>query len=67
MSLVLDVKVGDSVSIDSDRVIMTVLEKSGQRARLSFNADPDVKVQRVARRPTTGAAQARMGLSLMGG
>lgn len=62
MSLVLDVKVGDSVSIDNDRVVLTVLEKSGQRARLSFKADPDVKVQRVARRTTTGAAQARMGL-----
>ena len=65
MSLVLDVKVGDSVSIDNDLVVLTVMEKSGQRARLSFKADHHVKIQRVAKhRSATGAAQARMGLSI---
>ena len=63
MAIVLDVKVGESVCIDGGRVVLTVLEKSGQRARLSFRVKEDVKVERVT--PAgTGAAQAKAGVAL---
>jgi hypothetical protein len=65
MAVVIDVKVGESVSIDGGRAVVTLLEKSGQRARLSFKADDDVKIQHVTRRIETGAAQAKKGLRLV--
>lgn len=62
-SLSMDVKVGDSVSIDGGRVVITVGEKSGQRARLKFEVDSDVNVQRVSPEKS-GADRAARGLSL---
>jgi len=62
MALVLDVKAGESVAIDGGRVVLTVLEKSGQRARLSFRVKDDVKVERMKTAGKTGAEQARMGV-----
>jgi len=44
-SLVVELKVGDSVSIDSGRVVMTLREKSGQRARLHFSAERSVPIE----------------------
>lgn len=39
-----DLRVGESVSFDGGRIVVTLLEKSGQRARLDIRADDDVKV-----------------------
>lgn len=44
-SLVVELKVGDSISIDSGRVVMTLREKSGQRARLHFSAERSVPIE----------------------
>jgi len=49
-SLDLDLKVGDSVSIDSGRVVMTLRAKSGQRARLHFSAERSVPIEPVRER-----------------
>jgi hypothetical protein len=49
-SLVVELKVGDSVSIDSGRVVMTLREKSGQRARLHFSAERSVPIEPVRER-----------------
>ncbi len=40
------VPVGETVSVDNGRVLVSVKEKSGQRVRLVFTADPDVSIKR---------------------
>lgn len=58
MALLIDVKVGESVSIDEGRVLVKVLDKSGQRARLEFEADKSVKIKHIKQvRPSSIAAQ----------
>lgn len=42
-----DLRVGESLSIDGGRLTVTVEEKSGQRARLSFTAEEHVKFAKV--------------------
>lgn len=58
----MDVRVGESVSIDNGRVTVTVEEKSGQRARLRFMADQAIGIEKV-RAPKPGAEQARRGIN----
>lgn len=60
-SFSIDVKVGESVSIDRGRVVVTLLEKSGQRAKLGFDATKDAAVNKVTAFPS-GATQARKGI-----
>jgi hypothetical protein len=59
--LKVDVRVGDTVSFDSGRVSLTLLEKSGQRARLEIIAAPDVRIDLPAR--NSPAQQARNGIT----
>ena len=61
-SFSIEVKVGESVSVDRGRVIVTLLEKSGQRARLGFDAEKDIPVNKNTPFPS-GAAQARKGIA----
>jgi hypothetical protein len=44
-SLMIDIRVGESVSIDGGRVVITLKEKSGQRAKLHFSAEEGVSVE----------------------
>lgn len=60
-SFSIEVKVGESVSIDRGAVVVTLLEKSGQRARLGFDAEKDMPVNKVTAFPS-GASQARKGI-----
>lgn len=46
--LKLDLKVGEGVDIDNGRVVIKVESKSGQTARLSFDAGKDVPIRRLA-------------------
>lgn len=46
MPLFLDLRIGESVSIDKGRVNITLREKSGQRARLEIQADKSVSVEK---------------------
>lgn len=60
-SFSIDVKVGESVSIDRGRVVVTVLEKSGKTAKLGFEADKEVPINKQTAFPS-GASQARKGI-----
>lgn len=59
-SLLMDVKVGQSLSLDGGRIVMTVEEKSGQRVKLRLQLPEDVKVDRA--KPQSGALHARLGV-----
>lgn len=59
-SLVMDVRVGESVSVDGGRVVVRVGEKSGQRVKLHFTADSEVAIDKVA--PVKGADLAKRGI-----
>ena len=62
-SLSMDVRVGESVTIDGDRIKLTVEEKSGQRARLRFEVDSSIVVKKAV--PVqTGASLARHGVRM---
>jgi hypothetical protein len=60
-SFSIDVKVGESVTIDRGRIVITVLEKSGRTAKLGFDAAKEVPINKVTPFPS-GAAQARKGI-----
>jgi len=66
--LFIDLKVGQSISIDGGRIVMSLEDKSGKLARLKFVADSDVSIQRPGsaeqRRFKSGARQAAMGINL---
>lgn len=47
-SLSMDVKVGESLSIDGGRLVVVLERKSGQRVKLRFIDSGDVKVERRA-------------------
>ena len=59
--LKVDVRVGDTVSFDNARVSVTLLEKSGQRARLEIKSEPDVVID--LPRQHSAAQQAQKGIS----
>lgn len=60
-TLTLELRVGESVQIDSGKVVVTLAEKSGQRARLQFRADEDVSIKKTA---PAGAEQAKRGINV---
>lgn len=62
-SFSIEIKVGESISIDAGRVVVTLLEKSGQRAKLGFDAAKDAAVNKNTAFPS-GAAQARKGIAV---
>jgi pyruvate kinase len=59
-SLVMDVRVGESVSVDGGRVMVRVGEKSGQRVKLHFTADSEVAIEKA--RPVKGSDLAKGGI-----
>lgn len=61
-TLVHELRAGDSLLIDDRRVTVTLLSKSGQRARLSVSADDSIKIEK-GQMPTD-AEQARNGLRI---
>lgn len=63
----IDLKVGQSVSIDGGRISITLEEKSGKLARLKFIADKDMSIQRPGvghARFKSNARQAALGIRL---
>ena len=46
----IDIRIGEGVSIDGGRVVVTLEEKSGQRARLRFEAEETTPIERVHNR-----------------
>ncbi len=45
MSMKVDLRVGEALRLDGGRIVVTLLEKSGQRARISVEADESVSIQ----------------------
>lgn len=58
-SLTMDVRVGESVAIDGQRIVITVESKSGQLARLRFDHDKTADVQRLPSIQGAASAAAR--------
>jgi sRNA-binding carbon storage regulator CsrA len=58
--LKLEVRPGESVTI-GDGVVLTLEEKSGQIARLSFEADKSIPIRKVDGAPAKIAAMAGLG------
>lgn len=63
-SLLMDVKVGQSLSIDGGRIVLTVEEKSGQRIKLRFVHDGATIARVEAGTGYSGARQASMGTKI---
>lgn len=61
-SFSIDLRVGESLSIDGGKCLITLLEKSGQRAKLAFIAGDDVAVVK-GKKAAAGAEQAKRGLT----
>jgi hypothetical protein len=61
-ALKLDLRVGEAVTFDGGRITITLLDKSGQRARLDIKADEGVKIG--TPRIAMAAEQAKKGLTL---
>ena len=45
MSLKVDLRVGETLTFNGGQIVVTLLEKSGQRARISVEADDSVLIQ----------------------
>ena len=60
--LKLDLRVGESVSFDNGRISISLLEKSGQRARLDIRASEDVKI--ATPKDESASSAARSGITL---
>lgn len=58
-SLVVELRAGEALKISGPATV-TLLEKSGQRARLNVQADEGVVIERPNRR--SGAEQAKLGI-----
>ena len=59
--LKVEIRTGETVSFDAGRVALTLLEKSGQRARLEIRSAPDVLIELPTR--ASPAQQAQGGIS----
>lgn len=47
MAYILNVKIGEPVSIDNGRIVVVPEAKSGQRVRLRFEAATNIKIEKV--------------------
>ncbi len=51
MSMKVDLRVGEPLRFNGGQIVITLLEKSGQRARISVEADDSVSIQLPTREP----------------
>lgn len=61
-SLHVELRAGQSVSLDNGRIVVQLMDKSGKVAQLRVTAPPEVSIQRPSQPATSGAAQARNGI-----
>ncbi len=59
VSLKVDLRVGETLTFNNGQIVITLLEKSGQRARISVEADDSVEIQPPSRE-TSGPAVVRV-------
>ena len=62
MPMYVDLKVGESLSIDKGKVTLTLQEKSGQLARLRVDADKTISVEK--NEAADAYSQARKGIAM---
>lgn len=62
MPMYVDLKVGESLSIDKGKVTLTLHEKSGQLARLRVNADKLISIEK--NKTVDASSQARKGIAM---
>lgn len=60
----MNLKVGQSLSIDGGRVMLHLEHKSGQRVTLRFVTDEDIRIMRPQDPFKSGAEQARLGVKV---
>lgn len=60
MSMKVDLRVGETLRFNGGQIVVTLLEKSGQRARVSVEADDSVRIQL----PDRDAPLERVGVSV---
>lgn len=60
MSLKVDLRVGEPLQFNGGQIVITLLEKSGQRARISVEADDSVKIQLPTRESVSLDTQEKM-------
>lgn len=64
-SLHVELRAGQSISLDNGRIVVQLTEKTGKVAQLRISAPDDVAIQRQnSPAVSSGAAQARMGIAL---
>lgn len=62
-SLSIELRVGESASIDGGRITVTLEDKSGQRARLKWHLDSNTTVKKITP-DQSGVEMARRGVRL---
>jgi len=60
MAILVDIRVGEVLTIDDGRITVRLEERSGRLARLAIEAPPNMKIERP--RSRMGAAMAKGGL-----
>lgn len=60
MSMKVDLRVGEALRLDGGRIVVRLLEKSGQRARISVEADESVSIQLPRDDPKPSPAEQEM-------
>ena len=60
MSMKVDLRVGETLRFNGGQIVVTLLEKSGQRARISVEADDSVRIQLPARDADSSDGQKKM-------
>lgn len=60
MSMKVDLRVGETLRFNGGQIVVTLLEKSGQRARVSVEADDSVKIQLPSRDADTQRGEKKM-------
>jgi hypothetical protein len=66
-SLHVELRAGQSVSLDNGRIVVQLESKTGKVAQLKITAPSDVSIQRPGVPVISGAAQARMGINRIAG
>lgn len=60
MSMKVDLRVGETLRFNGGQIVVTLLEKSGQRARISVEADDSVSIQLPPRDADSSDEQKKM-------
>lgn len=66
MAIVYELRAGDAIAIDGGRVLITLREKFGNRAKVAVDCDGGVRVQRIQRARTAAEVVQAVGVGTKG-